>query len=341
MVFTYEGDVGRRSREIGVFTNFFSGLAKIFKRSSSSIKRTLESVLAEIESSLMSIDEVMTKLKKRYDELYTLALRAVTEKNIARATIYVNELIEIRNIYKRLTISYNFLEQLKIRLQTLNELDKLMPILLSARNSIEYLKPQIAPIIPGVAVSLDRISSEINVILSASSMPMPIEGTEQFRLVSKEAEELMKRIMQEAEKSVESKLPKLIPELSKLVNKSQQEQESSIELLGVPAPSRLEASLEDSASKELSRSSADSRARSEAPSSTSRLMVSARGVSRIEEIESRLVSYIVSRGGFLDINDFSSRYGYSREEVQVALENLVKKGRIKIVHPSSSPRTVD
>ncbi len=324
MVFNYEGEI-KRSGELS-FLGVFGSIAKFFKRGSSAIKRTLENVIVEIESSLMSIDEVMSKLKKRYDDLYTLALKAVAEKNIARATIYVNELIEIRSIYKRLTISYNFLEQLKIRLQTLNELDKLMPTLLSAKNSIEYLKPQIAPIVPGVALSLDRISSEINYILTSSSIPAPIEGADQFRPVNKEAEELMKKIVAEAERMVESKLPKLIPELSKLVNKPLIEQEVSL-------PS-------DTFAVAVQKPQAAPIQAGGQPINTTNTVANRNDVqqyrrsSKIEEVEDRLIDYIVSRGGFLDINDFCRIYGYSRDEVKVALDNLVAKGKINIVNKS-------
>ena len=327
MVFDYEGGI-KKSTEISIL-GVFGSIVKFFKRGSSTIKRTLENVIAEIESSLMSIDEVMTKLKKRYEDLYTLALRAVAEKNTARATIYVNELVEIRNIYKRLTISYNFLEQLKIRLQTLNELDKLMPTLLSARNSIEYLKPQIAPIVPGVALSLDRISSEINYILNSSSIPAPIEGADQFRLVNKEAEELMKKIITEAERMVESKLPKLIPELSKLVNKPLIEQEISLpsDTFAIAIPKTQGTPTAPAQTSEQLVKVPDNAATKSGYQQHRRPV-------RIEEVEEKLLDYIISRGGFLDINDFCNVYGYSREEVKVALDNLVAKGRINIVNRS-------
>ncbi len=323
MVFNYEGEM-KRGSEIGIL-GVFGSIARFFKRGSSTIKRTLENVIAEIEASLLSIDEVMTKLKKRYDDLYTLALKAVADKNIARATIYVNELIEIRNIYKRLTISFNFLEQLKIRLQTLNELDKLMPTLLSAKNSIEYLKPQIAPIVPGVALSLDRISSEINMILTSASMPTPIEGVDQIRLVNKEAEELLKKLVIEAEKTVDSKLPRLIPELSKLVNKPLIEQDITLpsDTMAILVQKTQDSSIESSESLTKNMNVAGRSS-----------VQSIKKPVRIEEVEERLIDYIISRGGFLDINDFCRTYGYSREEVKVALDNLVAKGRINIVNRS-------
>lgn len=335
MLVDYGGDVERRGRDTGLLGSIIAPLLRVFRKGETSpIKRTLESVLVEIEIALNSVGEVLSKLRKRYEDLYTSAVKAVAQRNIGKATIYVNELVEIKKIILRLTISYNFLEQLKVRLGTLNELDKAIPLLVSLNKTIEYLKPQIAPIVPGVAVSLEKISSEINAILGSTSMTPSILDTEKIRLSSREAEELMKKIVEDAVKTVDTSLPKLLPELSRL---------APVESLdgSVVLPSDFMA-IEIGPARGLTggvqrgektsvrqdenvyRKALDQGARASAPRRD-----------RIEEVEERLIDYVVARGGFLDINDFCKTYGYSREDVMAALDSLVKKGRINIVNKGS------
>ncbi|MET1101389.1 MAG: hypothetical protein ABWW69_02765 [Pyrodictiaceae archaeon] len=57
--------------------------------------------------------------------------------------------------------------------------------------------------------------------------------------------------------------------------------------------------------------------------STSRVM-------SIEELEDKLLEYIQSHGGFLDIKDFTTKYGVDRDEVFRALNKLAEKGLIAL-----------
>ncbi|MEL9929303.1 MAG: hypothetical protein QXJ51_01410 [Sulfolobales archaeon] len=324
MVTSYGGDVERKYRETGFFGTLLEGFMKIFRREVSPMKRTIESILAEIEAATLSIEEVLGKLKRRYEDLYTSAIKSVTQKNIAKATIYVNELVEIRKIFRRLMISYNFLEQLKIRLQTLNELDKAYPLLLSLSRTIDYLKPQILPIVPGVAVSLEKISSEINSVLGSTSVPSSVVEESYLRLGSREAEELMRKIVEEAEKSVNSKLPELLPELSKLVPPERLEEDvvlpKDILAVNILNPDREKDRTSISKEENISKSRASHTASSQK-----------HDIPKLEDVEKMLLDYITTRGGFLDIKDFSTQYKIPREYVMAALDNLVKKGKVNIV----------
>jgi division protein CdvB (Snf7/Vps24/ESCRT-III family) len=320
------GDVEKRNKELGFMHVIISPILKIIRKESSPARRALESLLIEIELAINSLSDVLSRLKKRYEDLYTSAVKSVAQRNMAKATIYVNELVEIRKIILRLTISHNFLEQLKVRLGTLNELDKAAPLLISLNKTIEYLKPVVAPIVPGVAVSLDKISSEINSLLGSTAVPTNIMDTEKIRLSSKEAEELMKKIINDAVKTVDTSLPKLIPELSKLISTDLSEE--------IILPTEIFSTQSD-----VKKTSEDNKISMSKEADNNIIKdvqkISTANVQRkIDDLENKLLDYIVARGGFLDINDFCKLYGYTREEVSTALDSLVKKGRIKIVNRS-------
>ena len=314
------GDVERRWWGHDAITRLFSGIARAMYRKDSTLKRTLDRILVELDLSYNAIEEVARKMQRRYNELYTQALRAVTEKNIARATIYANEMVEIKKIYRRLRIALTFIEQLKLRVGTLSELDKIRPSLIEFQRLLGLLKPQIAPIVPNVAVSLERVMGEINTITGATSTPEPIlEHT--VKPDSREASELLKKIIADADKSVDETLPQMLPELARLVTIDLNEDTVSL-------PPDVYAVVANHHKLQ-----SDARAQRDSMAAEHRGTVAhgRKNTRSPEDLDKALLDYIMSRGGFLDIEDFARTYGCSKEDVTASLDRLVKSNRISIV----------
>ena len=348
MSITYGGEVGKRS----LIFSFGDIFGRLFGRRNTAVKRVLENILAELEINSDVIEEVTRKLHKRYNELHTQALRAVTQKNMARATIYANEMIEIKKIFKRLKIALIFIEQLRLRIGTLSELDKITPSLANFQKLLEMLKPQIAPIVPNVAVSLERVMAEINSLTGATSSPEP-QMVDQIKPENKEAADLLKQIVVEAEKSVNETLPEMLPELARFVSK-----EVSDELVSLPdnifavqteAPSIKQAK---NIKKENKTKQAETSKQGSKQENRQQIPIQQKGSKqnhrqgialkvRGSDIEKMLIDYITSRGGFLDINDFTKTYGYSKEDVIKALNKLADKKMVNIVNsPSQDNRNL-
>ncbi len=344
MSITYGGEVGRRS----LIFSFGDIFGRIFGRRNTAVKRVLENVLAELEMNSDVIEEVARKLSRRYQELHTQALRAVTQKNNARATIYANEMTEIKKILKRLKVALIFIEQLRLRIGTLSELDKVSPSLANFQKLLEVLKPQIAPIVPNVAVSLERVMAEINSLTGATASPEP-QVVEEIKPESKEASELLKQIILEAEKSVNESLPEMFPELAKHVSLK----EANDDLVNLPddvfaVQTEVPAVKQGQRIEEKQKIKQESGSRQQAQ----RIKIPQRGREQNNrqgiavkvkgsDIEKVLIDYITSRGGFLDINDFIKTYGYSREDVMNALNKLANKKMVNIVNsPSQDNRSL-
>ncbi len=314
------GDVERRWWGHDVITKIFSGIARAVSKKDSTLKRALEQILVELDLSYNAIEEVARKMQRRYNELYTQALRAVTEKNIARATIYANEMVEIKKIYRRLRIALTFIEQLKLRVGTLSELDKIRPSLIEFQRLLDLLKPQIAPIVPNVAVSLERVMGEINAITGATSTPEPmLEHT--VKPDSREASELLKKIIADADRSVDETLPQMLPELARLVTIDLNEDTVSL-------PPDVYAVMTNHYKQQ-----GEARTSKEARAAEQRGSIGHGGkhIRSHEDLDKALLDYIMSRGGFLDIEDFTRIYGCSREDVMASLDRLVKSNKISIV----------
>ncbi|MDT7889238.1 MAG: hypothetical protein RQ885_09740 [Desulfurococcales archaeon] len=314
-------EVERRWWGSEVISRFFSGIARAISRKENTIRRALEQILVELDLSYNALEEVARKMQRRYNELYTHALRAVTEKNMARATIYANEMVEIKKIYRRLRIALTFIEQLKLRVGTLSELDKLRPSLVEFQRLLDLLKPQIAPIVPNVAVSLERVMSEINAITGATSAPEPLieHGVKPD---SREASELLKKIIADADRSVDEALPQMLPDLAKLVTVDLDE-----DLVSLPPDIYVVRANQQKAGREVKHRSDSLKqmGRERSVGSISRPMRTP------EELDKALLEYIISRGGFLDIEDFMKICGCGREDVMASLDRLVKSNKVSVV----------
>jgi len=313
------GEVERRWWGSDVISKLFSGIARAISKRENTLRKALEQVLVELDLSYNALEEVARKMQRRYNELYTQALRAVTEKNMARATIYANEMVEIKKIYRRLRIALTFIEQLKLRVGTLSELDKLRPSLVEFQRLLDLLKPQIAPIVPNVAVSLERVMAEINSITGATSAPEPIVEAS-VKPDSKEASELLKKIIADADRSVDETLPQMLPELARLVTVDLDEDVVSLP----PDVYAIRANQQ--------RVGRDLKGHSETTRSDKRTAdPSARPARSPEELDKILLDYIISRGGFLDIEEFTKVCKCTREEVMASLDRLVKSNRVSVV----------
>ncbi len=314
-------EVERKWWASDLISRFFSGIARAISKRENTLRRALEQVLVELDLSYNALEEVARKMQRRYNELYTQALRAVTEKNMARATIYANEMVEIKKIYRRLRIALTFIEQLKLRVGTLSELDKLRPSLIEFQRLLDLLKPQIAPIVPNVAVSLERVMAEINSITGATSAPEPLME-HSVKPDSKEASELLKKIIADADRSVDETLPQMLPELAKLVTVDLNE-----DLVSLP-PDIYAVRANQQKIGGDAKHSVDTAGQANRVGGVGN---AARRIRTPEELDKALLEYIISRGGFLDIEDFMRLYGCSREEVMASLDRLVKSNKVSVV----------
>jgi len=183
------------------------------------------------------------------------------------------------------------------------------------------LKPQIAPIVPNVAVSLERVMAEINSITGATSAPEPLME-HNVKPDSKEASELLKKIIADADRSVDETLPQMLPELAKLVTVDLNE-----DLVSLPPDIYAVRANQQKIGRDTKHSI-------DATGQANRVGGGGSAARRIrtpEELDKVLLEYIISRGGFLDIEDFMRFYGCSREEVMASLDRLVKSNKVSVV----------
>jgi len=261
-----------------------------------SLKRQIGEVIYRLDVQMDKLDETLNRLRDRDKELLEKTVKAYIAKDFARATIYANEVAELRKMAKIVLASRLALEKVKIRLETIRELGDVAAVMAPIIPILKGLKSQLAGIIPEISVELEEITNSMN------SMLMELGQVTTTALSSPMLTEEAKRVLLEAQALAEEKIkenfPKIPPEIKIPIPK---------ERAKVPIPSTLAITTRPTAVRP-----------------TARIRLSPR------VLEEKVLEYIKAHRGFIDINDCAQIFGVQKEDVLKALKSLERKGKIKL-----------
>ncbi|AOL15707.1 cell division protein [Sulfolobus sp. A20] len=239
-------------------------------------KAQLGKILTEISLKLKDqqtrLEEAIRRLKDRDKELFEKVVRAQVEGDDAKAKIYAQEIADIRKIIKVIYTAFLAIEKVRLKLDTVQELQGVSLVLYPVAKILGDLKDQIKGIAPEVAIALDSIISSVNGIAVET-------GTINDRgVIPAVVDEQARQILDEAQKMAEIKVKELLPDL--------------------PHPPIEQPRLQKVSIKKVT--------------------------------EKEILDYIMTNGGFLDIEHFSRSYGVDKQEVLKLLEVMKSKGLISV-----------
>lgn len=285
------------------FTWWISKLVGGIVSGKKKIKKSLLEIASTLESIKLKLETVLTRLEHRDKELFEMAVKAMVNGDRDRASIYAGEVLEVRKLMKNVRTVDLALEKVKIRLETLTTMEDIGSELPGVVALLEAVRPQLQVISPELAASIDKVIMEVNNIVVTTQAPIP-RTVESAIITTPEAEKVLKEVEKQAEKEIEEKLPKLPENLMKLAEEKK------------PLPIILVKQSQKSSSK--------------AKSSTQRIKKQGKKILTLEELESKVLEYIVDHGGFIDISHCASELEVSRDAILMALESLKSKGKVKI-----------
>ncbi|BCU71234.1 cell division protein CdvB [Stygiolobus caldivivus] len=174
-------------------------------------KIQLNKVITEISLKLKDqqdrLDEAIRRLKERDKELFEKVVRAQIEGDMARATIYAQEISDIRKMIKIIYTAYLAIEKVRLKLDTVQELQGVSLVLFPVMKILGELKDQIKGVAPEVALALDSITSSVN------SIAIETGAISEKSVVPAIVDEQAKQILDEAQKMAEVKVREILPEL--------------------------------------------------------------------------------------------------------------------------------
>lgn len=231
------------------------------------------------------------------------------------------------------------------RLKTASDVRELTEILLTFGAAIDEVRSQMQGLYPGLALAFEEINKSIKLLLVETTPPTLTDID--VDTIANEASKVLEEALRQAEEDVEKVLPdesmrKILSDAGIKIPLLESKQQTSLKQIqnvqNVGASTGKNSSMGRAAAASVT--SGKGVARRVAPPVP--LAVQASGVPGAsiterrprrmseEELERKLLDYILEHGGFLDINDFTRRYGVTREEVLAALNRLHARGLIKL-----------
>ena len=170
-------------------------------------KKKLEEAVRSIQTQVLSLDNLLLRLKERDKHIFSEVTRCVKLGNKRKASIYANELTQIRNLIKQVIFAKLALERICIRINTITDVGDVAATLAPAAAAVKSVQDIIKDVMPQAEEGFTEISTLLNGILVDAS------ANEGFRLDVKAASADAEQIIDEATRVAEEELKSKFPEV--------------------------------------------------------------------------------------------------------------------------------
>ena len=185
------------------------------------LKPRLDQANRQIQAVVGRLDATMAKLRDKDANLFNKIVSSVQKHDSARASIYANELAELRKTNRMVTQSRLALEQIMLRLNTITEMGDIVTILAPATSVVGSLRQSLTGLMPEAENGMGEISSMLSGILVDAGS---VSGSSlNFEVANEEAE----RVLSEAAAVAESRMEGAFPEIPVTASRSEKEMEEA------------------------------------------------------------------------------------------------------------------
>jgi division protein CdvB (Snf7/Vps24/ESCRT-III family) len=171
------------------------------------IRQQLTSAIYRIRVQQSKLESTSMRMQQHDKEIFAKCVSAQMAHEAARAAIYANECAEVRKIAKVTLQSQLALEQVAIRLETIEEFGDVARMMGPVASVIRSVKGQISGIIPEVGFELNQVGEMLNSFAAEAGEPL----TDSFEVGTSNEE--AQRILGEANAIAEQHIREKFPEL--------------------------------------------------------------------------------------------------------------------------------
>jgi division protein CdvB (Snf7/Vps24/ESCRT-III family) len=169
------------------------------------LKPRLDAVMRQIQIVIAKLDTSMAKIRDRDSALFAKTVAAVQKHENQRASMFANELAEVRRVGKMVTQSRLALEQVVLRVNTITELGDIVTTLAPATSIVRNVKQDIAGVMPDAEGEMGEVSSLLSgILVDAGSMG---GYSLNFETANEEAEKALSEAAAVAESRMKEKFP--------------------------------------------------------------------------------------------------------------------------------------
>ncbi|MGA3288910.1 MAG: hypothetical protein ABSD42_01555 [Candidatus Bathyarchaeia archaeon] len=185
-----------------------SSKIKSIGKPSENVKEQIDLVIQRLDIQTKKLDIAVKRFENRDADLFQCVVKALSDRDRARANIFASELWEIRKVEKMLMQELLALESVSMRLNTVSEMGDIVTVLAPAANVLNNIRSGMSTILPEAGQELENIGSLLTDIVTSTnqSTEMPVNiGT---------ANADAAKILEEAELAAEKRLREQFPEVA-------------------------------------------------------------------------------------------------------------------------------
>jgi division protein CdvB (Snf7/Vps24/ESCRT-III family) len=200
-----------------------SGISKLWRKNDQVIHRRFRERVAQIDplkpkieeaekmikSQMQRIDMSHSRISERDSYIFRKVIMALQKKDNQRASIYANELSEVRRIEKLVTQSRLAFQQILLRLHTIRDLDDAVSLISPAISVVKNVGTNLSFLLPDTQGEITEINSILGDILVEAG-----ELTGGNKPIIETKNEDSENILAEASALAEKRMRQLFPEVS-------------------------------------------------------------------------------------------------------------------------------
>lgn len=176
-------------------------------RSPGPLKPRLEMATRQIQVQISKLDATSAKLRERDSSIFNKVVASIQKHDTQHANILANELSEVRKMNKMVTQAKLALEQITLRLNTVQELGDIVVTLSPAMGVIRNVRSGLVSVIPEAEHEIGEISGLLSSILVDAGQLG--SGVINFESANEEADKILAEAGAVAETRMRDKFPDL------------------------------------------------------------------------------------------------------------------------------------
>jgi division protein CdvB (Snf7/Vps24/ESCRT-III family) len=171
------------------------------------LKQQLSSAIYRLKVQQSKLESAAMRMNQHDKEIFAKCVAAHMAHDTARAAMYANECAEVRKIAKVTLQSQMALEQVALRLETIEEFGDIARMMGPVTSVVRSVKNQISGVIPEVGFELNAVGELLNNFVVEAGEPI----TESFDVSTsnEEAQKILGEANAVAEQHIRDKFPEL------------------------------------------------------------------------------------------------------------------------------------
>jgi division protein CdvB (Snf7/Vps24/ESCRT-III family) len=186
------------------------------KGSSESLKPALQKAENSIKNQLAKLDMLLKKLKDKDKKMFNRVCLRIQKHDNKHASVFANELVEIRKMMKMVSQARYALEAIALRIETVRDFGDVVVSLAPAVAAVKNVQLGVSGVIPAAEDRFSEITGLLSdVLLDAGHLN---ESKLDFKLANEDAEKIIAEASVQAEMNLKKKIPEIPSEIPRSIS---------------------------------------------------------------------------------------------------------------------------